>query len=146
MIKIFIKAVAVFLGLIILVLPLRVNALDRIAVTLTNGDMYLKEGPVNAGWHQETSGVNISGLSLAGDNRIAFLNQGNSQKPVTLKEPYWNSQWNWVYFTDGGVPAATKALVSQLSDGSYRLLVLRADGSVVMKDGPWNTGWWSGTI
>jgi hypothetical protein len=131
----------------ILLFPLSASALDRIAVTFTNGDLYLKEGPVNAVWRQETSGVNLGNYSLSG-NRISLYDAGGVNKEVAIKEPAWNSPWNWAYITNSGVPGsdATKALVCQLSDGSYRLLVLRSDGSVVMKDGPWNTGWWSSTL
>jgi hypothetical protein len=143
--KLLLKLSVVISGLAIITLPLQASALDRVAATFTNGDAYLKEGPINAPWHQETSGVDIGNYSLSG-NRISLLDQGNSQKFVNVKEPSWDSPWNGVYWTDGGAPAATKALVSQLSNGQNRLLVLRADGSVIMKDGPWNTGWWSGTI
>lgn len=126
-------------------LPTQASALDRIGATLTNGDFYLKEGPYNAGWRQETSGVTIGNFSLSVD-RISLFDQGDTGKAVSIKEPAWNSPWNRAYWTDGSTPAASKALVSQLSDGQYRLLVLRTDGSVVMKDGPYNTGWWSGTV
>jgi hypothetical protein len=121
------------------------GATDRIGVTLNDGNLYVKDGAANGPWHQQTSGVSIGGFSLNGD-RIALLDQGTSMKTVSVKEPAWNSPFNATYFTDGSQPAATKALVSKLSDGQYRLLVLRADGSVVMKDGPWNTAWWSGTL
>jgi hypothetical protein len=143
--NLFIKLSVIISGLAVMALPLQAAAMDRIGVTFTNGDLYIKEGPINSAWHQETSGVNIGNYSLSGD-RMSLLDVGNSQKPVSIKEPSWNSQWNWTYFSDGGQPNASKQLVSKLSNGQYRLLVLRADGSVVMKDGPWNTGWWSGTI
>lgn len=125
-----------------LIIPLRATAAERITATLTSDNLYLKEGPVNATWQQLTSGVGIIGPSLAGD-RISILDDTSSNKTVSIKEPAWNSPWNMTHW---GAPLATDQVVSQLSDGQYRLLVLRADGSVVMKDGPWNTGWWSGTI
>jgi hypothetical protein len=143
--KFLIKLSVILSGLAVVAMPLQAGALDRLGVTLTNGDFYLKEGTVNSAWHQETSGVNIGNYSLSGD-RISLLDQGNTQKFVNIKEPGWNSQWNATYFSDGSQPFASKQLVSKLSDGQYRLLVLRDDGSVVMKDGPWNTGWWSGTV
>jgi hypothetical protein len=140
-----VKLSAIISGLAVVILPLQAGAMDRIAVTFTGGDLYLKEGPVNAGWHQETRGVTISTYSLSGD-RMSLLDWGSNQKYVNIKEPNWDSQWNPTYFSDGGQPTAVNQLVSKLSNGQYRLLVLRSDGSVVMKDGPWNGGWWSGTI
>lgn len=129
--------------LAIVAFPAQTFAADRIMTILTNGDAYLKEGGINSGWRQLTAGVSIGSLSLSGD-RMTVFDQGSPNKTVSIKEPAFNSQWDATYY--GSSPSASKALVSQLSNGQYRLLVLRADGSVIMKDGPYNAGWWSGTV
>lgn len=128
---------------VLLFVPLQASALDRIVATFTNGDAYLKEGPTYATWEQMTAGVTIGNLSLAGD-WISLVNAGDSpNNEVSVKQPNWDSPWEW---TTWGTPTNTKALVSKLSNGEYRQLVLRNDGSVTIKDGTWNSGWWSGTV
>lgn len=126
---------------------LNVAAEERIAVKFTNGDLYLKEGgiPFSGTWRQLTSGVNVGDVSLAGDY-MALVDEGNSQKTVTLKQPAWNSGWNFIDLesTIGGT--TKKVAMTKTSDGLYRIVILRSNGSVVMKDGAWNSGFWSGTL
>ncbi len=119
------------------------QAIQRIGVVLGDGNFYVKEGPTFAGWTKLTSGVDIGGIELVGD-RIAVLDWGGGVDDVSIKEPLVGSQWLPVFYGLGN--DANKMLVSHLSNGDYRLLVLKTDGSVVMKDGPWNASWWSGTI
>lgn len=136
-------ATIVFSGATLLA-PLPASALDRIGVTFTNGDMYVKEGLVNAGWNRMTGGVSIGNFSLS-DTRMSIVDTGAPNPAVSIKEPGVGSQWQATYYGSGFTPA-TKALVSKLSNGQYRLLVLLSNGNVLMKDGPYNTGWWSGTV
>lgn len=131
------------LALGIIIFPLQASAADRIAATFPNGDIYLKEGGLSSDWHQLTSGVNVGNLSIAGD-RVSVLDSGGFNKEVAIKEPSWNSAWNWTYW--GSQPYAIYQSVSQLSNGQPRLVVQISDGSFMVKDGPWNTGWWSGTL
>jgi hypothetical protein len=123
-----------------------VRAAPRIGVKFTNGDLYLKEGgaPFSGTWRQLTSGVNIGDTSFAGDY-MALVNEGNSQKMVMLKQPAWNSPWDYINLQSGG-STTKKIAMTKTSDGNYRIVILQTDGSVVMKDGAWNSGYWSGTM
>jgi hypothetical protein len=140
--KILLKLSIIISGVIVIALPLQASALDRLVATFSNGNMYLKEGALTSPWHQLTSGTNTGNVSLAG-NRIVLANLNNLNNETAVKEPNWDSPWQWAYW---GQPFTSASYTSLLSDSNYRLVVLRNDGTIILKDGPWNTGWWSGTL
>lgn len=129
------------LSLVLTLIPLQAHAAERIATTFSNGSFFLKEGALNSGWSPITSGVSIGSISLSGDYIGLIDTGGANPNSLSIKSPAWNSPWEPVH-----THTAKKVVTTQTSDGNYRILVLQTNGSVVMKDGAWNSGYWSGTL
>lgn len=136
------KTISLFAVLIMFLLPGNVLAADRVGVVLTNGDLYAKEGPRNAEWKQLTSGVDIGDFDFTGDYiGVVDKTPGPNANMFSVKEPLLTSTWNFVHLNN-----AKKTAISKLSNGLYRIVVLTTTGEVYMKDGVWNSGYWSGTV
>lgn len=126
---------------ITLTFPAKALAVDRIGVVFNNGDLYVKEGPHYAEWKQLTSGVDIGSINMIG-NYISVIDKGGSNPhTLSLKDPLLTSTWEMIHMHN-----AKKVAMTKLSNGLYRIVILQTDGTVVMKDGVWNSGYWSGTL
>lgn len=139
--KKFLGVLALALTLALTLVPLQAHAEERIGVKFNNGNLYVKPGPVTAAWQQLTSGVSIGDFDLAGDYISLINTGGGNPNTMMLKQPSWNSPFNYVHLN-----TASKVAMTKTSDGLYRIVILQTNGSVVMKDGAWNTGYWSGTL
>jgi hypothetical protein len=117
------------------------HAEERIGVQFSNENLYLKSGSVTSPWNQIASGVSIFEYDLAGDYISVINSGGGNPWTAMLKQPSWNSPWNYLHLNNAGHVYMTKT-----SNGQYRIVIVQTDGSVVMKDGAWNSGYWSGTI
>lgn len=138
--KKFFGVLAIVLALSITLLPLRAHAEERIGVKFNNGNLHVKPGPVSAPWQQLTSGVSIGDFDLVGDYISLINTGGGNPNTMMLKQPSWNSPWDYVHLN-----TAAKVSMTKTSNGQYRIVVLKTDGSVYMKDGAWNSDW-IGTI
>lgn len=126
----------------VILLPGNALAVDRVGVVLTNGDLYAKEGPRYAEWKQLTSGVDIADFDFAGDYiGVVDKTAGPNANMFSVKDPLLTSTWNFVHLNN-----AKKSAIAKLSNGLYRMVVLTTTGDVYMKDGVWNSGYWSGTV
>lgn len=104
----------------------RARLLKRIGVLKANGEVYVKEGSVNAIW----GGLQLGGIgqiSLA-DKRIGVLTKNGE---VFVKEGSLDALW-------GGLQTQG---VKQIALTGDRLGVLKNNGDVIVKEGPLNAIW-----
>ncbi|MBA2250522.1 MAG: hypothetical protein H0W12_10075 [Chitinophagaceae bacterium] len=96
----------------------------RIGVLDNNGNVYVKEGALDAGWSLESSGVNS--FALAG-NRIGVLdNNGN----VYVKEGALDAEWVW-----------ESSEVHSFALAGNRIGVLDNNGNLNVKEGALDGAW-----
>lgn len=142
--KLFTKLGAL-LSLAVLIFPATALAApDRIVGKAQGGDLYMKEGPLNAQWVKIASGGLPASIS-ASAARVSYVDYNDPMTPVYIKEPSFDSVWRNVFHGTGGTDTVFDEKTCLLSNNQYRLLVAYFDGSGVdklyMKDGPYNAGW-----
>jgi surface antigen len=96
----------------------------RIAIRKTDGQVVVKEGPLNATW--ATLADSAAQVELSGD-RIAVRKTNGA---VVVKEGPLNATW-----------ATLADSAAQVELSGDRIAVRKTNGAVVVKEGPLNAGW-----